>query len=130
MDNENIKLLRLRNFIIWKSLADEVFRSPDAQDKIATLIGIVEPFVRPPSYPSLLPRHFGFASPPVRACVYWILLRSARISYKALSPLLLFPFEPLQRCGFGHNDTHRLNPSSSEGDKGVSEGGRDEGERD
>ncbi|KAI9044920.1 DUF2461 domain-containing protein [Aspergillus affinis] len=45
VDNENIKLLRLRNFTICKSLADDDFRSPDAQAKIAALIGIVEPFV-------------------------------------------------------------------------------------
>ncbi|PLB49206.1 hypothetical protein P170DRAFT_177580 [Aspergillus steynii IBT 23096] len=45
VDNENIKLLRLRNFTISKPLADEDFRSPDAQDKIAALIGVIEPFV-------------------------------------------------------------------------------------
>lgn len=60
VDNENIKLLRLRNFTISKSLADEDFRGPDAQDKIAALIGVVEPFVRPPSCPSLLSRHLAF----------------------------------------------------------------------
>lgn len=48
MDNENIQLLRLRSFTIGKPLADEELLSPEAQDRIATFIGILEPFV---SYP-------------------------------------------------------------------------------
>ncbi|KAL3472336.1 hypothetical protein BJX99DRAFT_235759 [Aspergillus californicus] len=45
IDNENIQLLRLRGFTIRKELADADLLSADAQDKIATLIGIMEPFV-------------------------------------------------------------------------------------
>ncbi|KAL2217225.1 hypothetical protein M432DRAFT_549948 [Thermoascus aurantiacus ATCC 26904] len=44
-DNENIELLRLRNFTIGKPLPDEVLLSPDAQDRIAELVGIMVPFV-------------------------------------------------------------------------------------
>ncbi|KAG2419001.1 hypothetical protein HFD88_002105 [Aspergillus terreus] len=45
LDNENIQLLRLRSFTIGKPLADEELLSPEAQDRIATFIGILEPFV-------------------------------------------------------------------------------------
>ncbi|KAE8415880.1 hypothetical protein BDV36DRAFT_261694 [Aspergillus pseudocaelatus] len=45
LDNENIRLLRLRSFTIGRPLADEELMSPNAQDKIAALIGIMEPFV-------------------------------------------------------------------------------------
>ncbi|OJJ38187.1 hypothetical protein ASPWEDRAFT_35776 [Aspergillus wentii DTO 134E9] len=45
VDNENIQLLRLRNFTIGRPLADAELMSPNAQEKIATLIGIMEPFV-------------------------------------------------------------------------------------
>ncbi|KAF7587473.1 hypothetical protein BBP40_007194 [Aspergillus hancockii] len=45
LDNENINLLRLRSFTIGRPLADEELMSPNAQDKIAALIGIMEPFV-------------------------------------------------------------------------------------
>ncbi|KAL4740725.1 hypothetical protein BDV11DRAFT_87036 [Aspergillus similis] len=44
-DNENIQLLRLRSFTIGKRILDADFVSPDAQEKIAALIGIMEPFV-------------------------------------------------------------------------------------
>ncbi|KAL2846262.1 hypothetical protein BJX68DRAFT_126552 [Aspergillus pseudodeflectus] len=44
-DNENIELLRLRSFTIGKPVSDADLLSPDAQEKIATLIGIMEPFV-------------------------------------------------------------------------------------
>ncbi|QMW45022.1 hypothetical protein G4B11_008442, partial [Aspergillus flavus] len=44
LDNENIRLLRLRSFTIGRPLADEELMSPNAQDKIAALIGIMEPF--------------------------------------------------------------------------------------
>ncbi|KAJ0424297.1 hypothetical protein BJY00DRAFT_309213 [Aspergillus carlsbadensis] len=44
-DNENIKLLRLRSFTIGKPVSDADLLSPDAQEKVATLIGIMEPFV-------------------------------------------------------------------------------------
>ncbi|KAL4989474.1 hypothetical protein BDW68DRAFT_156879 [Aspergillus falconensis] len=44
-DNENIQLLRLRSFTVGKRIPDADLVSPDAQDKIATLIGIMEPFV-------------------------------------------------------------------------------------
>ncbi|KAL5051038.1 hypothetical protein BDW71DRAFT_194134 [Aspergillus fruticulosus] len=43
-DNENIQLLRLRSFTVGKRIPDADLVSPDAQDKIATLIGIMEPF--------------------------------------------------------------------------------------
>ena len=125
MDNENIKLLRLRNFTICKSLADDDFRSPDAQAKIAALIGIVEPFVRPPSCLSLLSRHLAFPS----ACPRLRLLDlSARISYKALFfPLSIFPFLATSAVWLRAQRYPPLNPSS-EDDRGVSEG-TDEGMR-
>ncbi|KAL3460658.1 hypothetical protein BJX64DRAFT_180356 [Aspergillus heterothallicus] len=44
-DNENIRLLRLRSFTIGRPVPDADLLSPDAQDKIANLIGIMEPFV-------------------------------------------------------------------------------------
>ncbi|KAL4917771.1 hypothetical protein BDW62DRAFT_201555 [Aspergillus aurantiobrunneus] len=44
-DNENIQLLRLRSFTIGKRLPDADLLSSDAQEKIAALIGIMEPFV-------------------------------------------------------------------------------------
>ncbi|KAL2002227.1 hypothetical protein VTN02DRAFT_374 [Thermoascus thermophilus] len=48
-DNENIELLRLRNFTVGKPLPDAVLLSPNAQDTIAELVGIMVPFVRIPS---------------------------------------------------------------------------------
>ncbi|PLN78554.1 hypothetical protein BDW42DRAFT_187298 [Aspergillus taichungensis] len=45
LDNENIQLLRLRSFTIGKPLSDEDLQSTGAQDRIAVLIGIMEPFV-------------------------------------------------------------------------------------
>ncbi|KAL4870451.1 hypothetical protein BDV12DRAFT_165970 [Aspergillus spectabilis] len=48
-DNENIQLLRLRSFTIGKRLPDADLLSPDAQEKIAALIGVMEPFVSHPS---------------------------------------------------------------------------------
>ncbi|RDW72626.1 DUF2461 domain-containing protein [Aspergillus mulundensis] len=45
LDNENIQLLRLRSFTLGKKVSDADLLSPDAQDKIAALIGIMEPFV-------------------------------------------------------------------------------------
>ncbi|KAE8349926.1 hypothetical protein BDV28DRAFT_140147 [Aspergillus coremiiformis] len=45
LDNENIRLLRLRSFTIGRPLTDEELMSPNAPDKIAALIGIMEPFV-------------------------------------------------------------------------------------
>ncbi|OJJ55994.1 hypothetical protein ASPSYDRAFT_92193 [Aspergillus sydowii CBS 593.65] len=47
-DNENIQLLRLRSFTIGKRLPDADLLSPDAQEKITALIGIMEPFVSRP----------------------------------------------------------------------------------
>ncbi|KAL4936743.1 hypothetical protein BDV06DRAFT_86459 [Aspergillus oleicola] len=44
-DNENIQLLRLRSYTIGKRVPDADLLSPNAQEKIATLIGIMEPFV-------------------------------------------------------------------------------------
>lgn len=51
MDNENIQLLRLRSFTIGKPLSDEDLQSTGAQDRIAALIGIMEPFVSQQSLP-------------------------------------------------------------------------------
>ncbi|OOF93461.1 hypothetical protein ASPCADRAFT_173248 [Aspergillus carbonarius ITEM 5010] len=45
LDNENIQLLRLRSFTIGRPLSDEELLSPNAPERIAALIGIMEPFV-------------------------------------------------------------------------------------
>ncbi|KAL4956244.1 hypothetical protein BDW69DRAFT_91545 [Aspergillus filifer] len=44
-DNENIQLLRLRSYTIGKRIPDADLLGFDAQEKIAALIGIMEPFV-------------------------------------------------------------------------------------
>ncbi|CAI7639324.1 unnamed protein product [Penicillium palitans] len=44
-DNTNIKLLRLRSFTIGKPIPDGELTGEDAQEKIATLVGVMEPFV-------------------------------------------------------------------------------------
>ncbi|CAI7628779.1 unnamed protein product [Penicillium discolor] len=44
-DNKNIKLLRLRSFTIGKPISDDELTGDDAQEKIATLVGVMEPFV-------------------------------------------------------------------------------------
>ncbi|KAJ5932043.1 Conserved hypothetical protein CHP02453 [Penicillium verrucosum] len=44
-DNENIKLLRLRSFTIGKPIPDEELTGDDVQEKIATWVGVMEPFV-------------------------------------------------------------------------------------
>ncbi|RAL11000.1 DUF2461 domain-containing protein [Aspergillus homomorphus CBS 101889] len=44
-DNENIQLLRLRSFTIGRPLSDEEMLSPKAQERIAALVEIMEPFV-------------------------------------------------------------------------------------
>ncbi|OQD83665.1 hypothetical protein PENANT_c015G03337 [Penicillium antarcticum] len=44
-NNENIKLLRLRSFTMGKPLADEDLAGSNAQEKIAALMAIMEPFV-------------------------------------------------------------------------------------
>ncbi|CAI7650144.1 unnamed protein product [Penicillium glandicola] len=44
-DNENIKLLRLRSFTIGKPITDNELTGDDAQEKIAALVGVMEPFV-------------------------------------------------------------------------------------
>ncbi|KAJ5365635.1 Conserved hypothetical protein CHP02453 [Penicillium concentricum] len=44
-DNENIKLLRLRSFTIGKPITDDELTGDDAQEKIAALVGVMEPFV-------------------------------------------------------------------------------------
>ncbi|KAJ5969136.1 Conserved hypothetical protein CHP02453 [Penicillium viridicatum] len=46
-DNKNIKLLRLRSFTIGKPIPDDELTGDDAQEKIATLVGVMEPFVSP-----------------------------------------------------------------------------------
>lgn len=53
-DNENIKLLRLRSFTIGKPIADEDLTGDDAQEKIISLIEIMEPFVSIAPLPPLL----------------------------------------------------------------------------
>lgn len=72
MDNENIQLLRLRSFTIGKPLSDEDLQSTGAQDRIAALIGIMEPFVSQQSLPPWCPVVAWFPSPLVRVCVYWV----------------------------------------------------------
>ncbi|KAK4868891.1 hypothetical protein LT330_006500 [Penicillium expansum] len=44
-DNKNIKLLRLRSFTIGKPISDDELTGDDAQEKIAALVGVMEPFV-------------------------------------------------------------------------------------
>ncbi|KAJ5263246.1 Conserved hypothetical protein CHP02453 [Penicillium angulare] len=44
-DNKNIELLRLRSFTIGRSIPDAHFMAADAQERIVTLIGIMEPLV-------------------------------------------------------------------------------------
>ncbi|KAJ6179861.1 hypothetical protein N7519_010322 [Penicillium mononematosum] len=44
-DNKNIKLLRLRSFTIGKPIADNELTGDDAQEKIAALVRVMEPFV-------------------------------------------------------------------------------------
>ncbi|CAG8890418.1 unnamed protein product [Penicillium egyptiacum] len=44
-DNKNIKLLRLRSFTIGKPIADDELTRDDAQEKIAALVRVMEPFV-------------------------------------------------------------------------------------
>ncbi|KAI3098953.1 hypothetical protein CBS147333_8933 [Penicillium roqueforti] len=60
-DNKNIKLLRLRSFTIGKPIADDELTGDNAQEMIATLVGVMEPFVSPvPIYrfPISLSRRF------------------------------------------------------------------------
>ncbi|BCR89631.1 DUF2461 domain-containing protein [Aspergillus chevalieri] len=45
VDNENIQLLRLRSFTIGRPLSDSEFMNANVQERIAGLIGIMEPFV-------------------------------------------------------------------------------------
>ncbi|KAJ5887449.1 hypothetical protein N7495_007490 [Penicillium taxi] len=45
IDNKNIELLRLRSFTLGCNLPDEEIMEKGAQDRIATLIEIMEPFV-------------------------------------------------------------------------------------
>ncbi|KAJ5249202.1 hypothetical protein N7468_000653 [Penicillium chermesinum] len=44
-DNANIELLRLRSFTIGRPITDAEIMAADAQDRIVSLIGIMEPFV-------------------------------------------------------------------------------------
>ncbi|KAG2002669.1 hypothetical protein GB937_009633 [Aspergillus fischeri] len=44
-DNENIELLRLRSFTIGKPLSDSEFLASNVQERIAAVIGVMEPFV-------------------------------------------------------------------------------------
>ncbi|KAJ5203681.1 Conserved hypothetical protein CHP02453 [Penicillium cinerascens] len=44
-DNANILLLRLRSFTIGRPISDKEMLAPDAQDRIAALVGVMEPFV-------------------------------------------------------------------------------------
>ncbi|KAJ5092586.1 hypothetical protein NUU61_007456 [Penicillium alfredii] len=45
VDNENIQLLRLRSFTIGRPIADDDLTGADAQDRIAHMVGVMEPFV-------------------------------------------------------------------------------------
>ncbi|KAF4234561.1 hypothetical protein CNMCM6805_008536 [Aspergillus fumigatiaffinis] len=44
-DNENIELLRLRSFTIGKPLSDSELMASNVQERIAAIIGVMEPFV-------------------------------------------------------------------------------------
>ncbi|EFW16326.1 conserved hypothetical protein [Coccidioides posadasii str. Silveira] len=44
-ENKNIELLRLRSFTLNKQLRDEDLLGPEALDRIASIIGIMVPFV-------------------------------------------------------------------------------------
>ncbi|KAJ5595542.1 uncharacterized protein N7459_001750, partial [Penicillium hispanicum] len=44
-DNQNIKLLRLRSFTLGRPIPDAELMAADAQDRIAALVGVMEPFV-------------------------------------------------------------------------------------
>ncbi|KAJ5110169.1 hypothetical protein N7532_002814 [Penicillium argentinense] len=44
-DNPNILLLRLRSFTVGRPIADAEMLAPDAQERIAALIGAMEPLV-------------------------------------------------------------------------------------
>ncbi|PKX96106.1 DUF2461 domain-containing protein [Aspergillus novofumigatus IBT 16806] len=84
-NNENIELLRLRSFTIGKPLSDSELMASNVQERIAAIIGVMEPFVSHASHPCCA-ASLAFL-PPVRVSTYWIL--PSRIRYMAL---------PLQRC--------------------------------
>ncbi|KAF4153302.1 hypothetical protein CNMCM6936_000670 [Aspergillus lentulus] len=44
-DNENIELLRLRSFTIGKPLSDSEFMASNVQERLAAIVGVMEPFV-------------------------------------------------------------------------------------
>ncbi|QSS59598.1 hypothetical protein I7I51_09034 [Histoplasma capsulatum] len=44
-DNKNIDLLRLRSFTMSKKLQDKDLLGPTARDRVARIVGIMEPFV-------------------------------------------------------------------------------------
>lgn len=67
MDNENIELLRLRSFTVSKALSDAEIMDSNAQEKIASLFGVMEPFVSSP----LMSRVIHLASLSVCPRVYW-----------------------------------------------------------
>ncbi|KAJ5321537.1 Conserved hypothetical protein CHP02453 [Penicillium atrosanguineum] len=54
-DNANILLLRLRSFTIGRPISDKEMLAPDAQDRIAALVGVMEPFLRAAITPLLQP---------------------------------------------------------------------------
>lgn len=41
-------LLRLRSFTVGRPISDSEMLAEDAQDRIAALVGVMEPFVSPP----------------------------------------------------------------------------------
>lgn len=61
-DNANILLLRLRSFTIGRPISDKEMLAPDAQDRIAALVGVMEPFVSP-SQPILAHRPMIYPFP-------------------------------------------------------------------
>lgn len=61
-DNPNIDLLRLRSYTVGKPLSDEILLSPDAQERIESLIEVLVPFVSGP-----LPLPFDPSTPPSAA---------------------------------------------------------------
>jgi hypothetical protein len=66
-DNPNIDLLRLRSYTVGKPLSDEILLSPDAQERIESLIEVLVPFVSGPFNPST-PPSAAFASCLLQSC--------------------------------------------------------------
>lgn len=101
MDNENIQLLRLRSFTLGTPLPDSELLGPNVQERVAALIGIMEPFVSYSTSLLLCSRpSFGFVFP-LRLPTSARLLRLSdprKGPLSAFSSLPCLPSQPLQRC--------------------------------